>query len=123
MALPEVTEKQHHAFKAPKWQARGNTFLGIGRDETTAVFWVTKETATPLPRLIHSVPPPYGAGTHDAASSGLEVHLADVPPERIEALIREWVAHTPKTLVTESEPAGLYQACWAGDSPSRRHRC
>lgn len=36
-ALPEVTEKQHHLFKVPVWQVRGRTFLGMGRDETTAV--------------------------------------------------------------------------------------
>ncbi|MGH2930028.1 MAG: hypothetical protein ACRDL8_17630, partial [Solirubrobacteraceae bacterium] len=37
MALPDVTERQHFLFKVPAWQVRGKKFLGMGRDETTAV--------------------------------------------------------------------------------------
>lgn len=44
-ALPEVTEKQHFRFEVPLWQVRGRTFLGMGRDETTAVFCITEESA------------------------------------------------------------------------------
>jgi hypothetical protein len=41
MALPEVTEKQHHLFKVPKWQVRGKTFLGMGKDQMTVVLCVS----------------------------------------------------------------------------------
>jgi len=44
-ALPEVTEKEHFRFKVPVWQVRGRTFLGMGRDEGTAVFCVSEESA------------------------------------------------------------------------------
>jgi hypothetical protein len=44
-ALPEVTEKQHFRFKVPVWQVHGRTFLGMGRDATTAVFCITEESA------------------------------------------------------------------------------
>jgi hypothetical protein len=43
--LPEVTEKQHVRLKVPLWQVRGKTFVGMGRDETTAVFCITKEAS------------------------------------------------------------------------------
>jgi hypothetical protein len=45
MALPEVTEKQHHLFKVPVWQVRGRTFVGMGHDEITAVFCIAEESA------------------------------------------------------------------------------
>jgi hypothetical protein len=38
--LPEVTEKQHFRFRVPLWQVGGKTFLGMGRDEGTAVFCI-----------------------------------------------------------------------------------
>jgi hypothetical protein len=44
-AFPEVSEKQHVRFKVPLWQVRGRTFLGMGRDETTAVFCISEESA------------------------------------------------------------------------------
>lgn len=99
-ALPEVTEKQHFRFKVPLWQVRGRTFLGMGRDETTAVFCISEESAN----AAAAADPEHAAAVRrmNAQRSflGLEVRLAGVPPERVEALVREaWVAQAPKTLV------------------------
>ena len=39
-ALPEVTETSHFRFKVPVFQVAGNTFLGMGRHEDTAIFCI-----------------------------------------------------------------------------------
>jgi hypothetical protein len=101
-ALPEVTEKQHFRFKVPVWQVRGKTFLGMGRDETSAVFCVTEDSA----EAAATADPDHAtlARRMDARRSflGLEVRLAGVPAERVEALVREaWAAQAPKTLARQ----------------------
>jgi hypothetical protein len=98
-ALPEVTEKQHFRFNVPVWQVRGRTFLGMGRDETSAIFCVTEDSAEAAAAADpdHAAP----ARRMDARRSflGLEVRLAGVQTERVEALVREaWAAQAPKTL-------------------------
>jgi hypothetical protein len=101
-ALPEVTEKQHFRFKVPLWQVRGRTFLGMGRDETTAVFCISEESAN----AAAAADPEHAAAVRrmDARRSflGLEVRLASVPPELVEALVRAaWVRQAPKMLVKQ----------------------
>jgi hypothetical protein len=101
-ALPEVTEKQHHLFKVPAWQVRGRTFVGMGRDESTAVFLITEESAN----AAAGADPEHAAAVRrkDARRSflGLEVHLAGVPAKRAEAFVREaWATQAPKRLVTQ----------------------
>ena len=93
MSLPEVSEKQHHLFKVPVWQVRGKTFLGMGRDETTVVFCVTEESAD----ASAAADPEHAAGVRrtDTRRSflGLEVRLAGMPSDRIEALCPRGVEH------------------------------
>jgi hypothetical protein len=106
MALPEVTEKRHFRFGVPLWQVRGRTFAGMGRDEATAVFRVTEESAA----AAAAADPGHAAVVRrmDARRSflGLEVRLAGAAAERIEALVREaWTAQAPKTLAAE-HPGG-----------------
>lgn len=101
-ALPEVTEKQHFRFKVPVWQVRGKTFLGMGRDETTAVFCIAEVSAD----AAAAAGPEHAAAVRrmDSRRSflGLEVQLAAVPAKRIEALVLEaWFAHAPKTLIKQ----------------------
>lgn len=101
-ALPEVTEKQHFRFKVPVWQVRGKTFLGMGRDENTAVFCITEESAD----AAAAADSEHAAAVRrrDARRSflGLEVQLAAVPAKRVEALVREaWASKAPKTLVKQ----------------------
>jgi len=88
----------------PLWQVGGKTFLGMGRDETTAVFCVTEESADAAaaadPRNASAV------RRMDARRSflGLEVRLASISKKRIEALVHEaWAAQAPKTWVKERQ--------------------
>lgn len=102
MALPEVSEKQHFRFKVPLWQVRGKTFLGMGRDETTAVFCISEESAEGA----LAAHPQLGAAVRrsDARRSflGLEVQLRGVASERAEALVKEaWATQAPKRLISE----------------------
>jgi hypothetical protein len=99
MALPEVTEKQHFRFKVPLWQVHGRTFLGMGRDQTTAVFCISEESAQT--RAAADPRPAAAVNRMDARRSflGLEVQLANVPADRIEALVLEaWTSQAPKAL-------------------------
>jgi hypothetical protein len=45
MALPEVEETSHFRFHVPVFKIRGRTFLGLGQDQTTAVFCVSEQEA------------------------------------------------------------------------------
>ena len=98
--LPDVTEKMHHLFKVPVWQVCGRTFLGMGPDESTVVFCITEESAN----AVAAAAPEHAIGVRrkDARRSflGLEVRLAGVPVERMEALVRQARAsQAPKRLV------------------------
>ncbi len=99
MALPEVIEKQHHLFKVPVWQVRGRTFVGMGRDESSAVFCIPEDSAA----AAAAADPAHAAAVRrkDARRSflGLEAQLAGLPAQRVEALVREaWAAQAPKRL-------------------------
>lgn len=101
-ALPEVTEKQHFRFKVPLWQVRGKTFVGMGRDETTAVFCISEKSAEE-----HAAADPENTAAvrrMDARRSflGLEVKLGGVSAEEVSDLIEEaWAAQAPKTLAKQ----------------------
>lgn len=100
--LPEVTDKQHHRFKVPVWQVRGKTFLGMGRDQTTAVFCITEASAN----AAAEDDPEHAAAVRrmNAQRSflGLEIQLAGVPARRVQALVREaWVSQAPKSLLRQ----------------------
>lgn len=99
MALPGVTEKAHFRFKVPLWQVQGKTFLGMGPDETTAVFCIvepaadTAAAATPYATVVRRM---------DARRSylGLEVRLGGAPAARVEELVRAaWAAQAPAAVV------------------------
>ena len=81
---------------------RGKTFVGMGRDETTAVFCITKESAD----AAAAADPGHAAAVHrmDArrSFSGLEIRLAGIPAAQVEALVREaWATQAPRTLASE----------------------
>jgi hypothetical protein len=101
-ALPQVTEKQHFRFKVPLWQVRGNTFLGMGTDETTAVFCIAEESANA--RAAADPDNAVAVRRRDARRSflGLEVTLGGVPAELLQTLVREaWSAQAPTALVKQ----------------------
>jgi hypothetical protein len=102
MALPEVTEKQHRLFKVPKWQVRGKTFLGIGKDQMTVVFCVSETDAN----KIAAADPDTCAAVRrqDARKSflGVQVALDSISDERLRSLVEDgWRQQAPKRLVVE----------------------
>ena len=102
MALPEVTEKQHFRFKVPLWQVRGKTFLGLGRDSSTAVFCITEVSA----EAAAAADPEHAIAVRrmDTQQSflGLEVRLNGTPRDRLEELVLEaWSSQAPKMLVKQ----------------------
>lgn len=103
MALPEVEETSHFRFHVPIFKVRGRTFLGMGKDETTAVFCVSEQQADQVaaadPGICEAV------RRRDARRSflGLQVELDSVPAERVRWLVNEaWRQQAPKRLVADS---------------------
>jgi hypothetical protein len=103
-ALPEVQESSHFRFQVPIWKVRDRTFLGMGKDETTAVFCVSEQEANDAAA---ADPVTYEAVRRkDARRSflGLQVQLANVPEECIQSLIEQaWRQQAPKQLLAERD--------------------
>jgi hypothetical protein len=102
MALPEVEETSHFRFHVPVWKVRGKTFLGMGRDERTAVFCIGEQEAQ---RAATAVPASFEAvRRQDARRSflGLQAELSSISPERIRDLAEmAWRHQAPKRLAAE----------------------
>lgn len=100
MALPEADEHLHFRFRVPLWKVRGRTFLGMGADETTAIFCVGEEAAD---RVVVEHPEHASAERRrDAHRSflGLQLHLDAFDDEYVQAMVREaWLARAPRQLV------------------------
>jgi hypothetical protein len=104
MALPEVQETSHFRFHVPVWKVRDRTFLGMGKDETTAVFCVSEQEANDAAA---ADPATYEAVRRkDARRSflGLQVELGNVSEERIRSLVEKaWRQQAPKRLIAERD--------------------
>ncbi len=111
MALPEVAETSHFLFHVPVFKVRGRTFLGMGKDGTTAVFCISEQEANQAaaadPGSCQAV------RRKDARRSflGLQVELDRVPRERVRRLVSQaWREHAPKRLIADHDrsagPAG-----------------
>jgi len=108
-ALPEVEEASHFRFHVPVFKVRGRTFLGMGKDETTAVFCISEQEAD---NAAAADPGSCAAVRRQDASRsflGLQVELASVCGERIRCLVEEaWREQAPKRLAAgrdQSRPA------------------
>ena len=102
MSLPDVTEKEHHLFHVPIWQVHGRTFLGMGRDQTTVVCCITEDAANAAVAADTDHVAAVRRLNAQRSFLGLEVQLAAVPAQRVEAWIREaWTAHAPRALLTQ----------------------
>jgi hypothetical protein len=104
MALPEVEETSHFRFHVPAWKVRGRTFLGKGKDETTAVFCASEQeaddAATADPATCAAV------RRQDARRSflGLQAELGNMPGERIrDSAEKAWRQQAPKRLAAEHD--------------------
>jgi hypothetical protein len=105
MALPEVEETSHFRFHVPIWKVAGRTFLGMGKDETTAVFCISEQEADDAA----AADPATCAALRrqDARRSflGLQAELGNMPREHIAALIEKaWRQQAPKRLAAEHDP-------------------
>jgi hypothetical protein len=107
MALPEVEEASHFRFHTPVFRVRGRAFVGLGKDETTAVFCISEQEAD------HAAAADPGAceavRRRDARRSflGLQVELASLPPQRIRSLVEEaWRQQAPRKLAAERDRSG-----------------
>ncbi len=104
MALPEVGETSHHLFHVPVFKVRGRTFLGMGQDETTAVFCISEQEADSAA----AADPAACAAVRrrDARRSflGLQVELGSVSGDRVRCLVEEaWRQQAPKRLAAERD--------------------
>lgn len=106
-ALPEVEETSHFRFHVPVFKVRGQTFLGMGRDETTAVFCVSERVAD---QAAAADPANYEAVRRlDARRSflGLQVQLDNISPERVQDLVEQsWRQQAPKQLIAKHDLTG-----------------
>jgi hypothetical protein len=103
-ALPEVEETSHFRFHVPVFKVRGRTFLGMGRDETTAVFCISEQQANDAA----AADPAACAAVRrqDARKSflGLQVELRNVSEERIKRLVEEaWCQQAPRRPAAERD--------------------
>jgi hypothetical protein len=105
-ALPEVEETSHGRFRVPVFKVRGRTFVGMGRDETTAVFCLSEPRATdeaaadPATRTAER--------RKDARRSflGLQVVLDGADQDRVRGYVLEaWRQQAPKRLAAAYEAA------------------
>jgi len=102
MTFPEVQETSHFRFHVPIWKVRGKTFLGMGKDETTAVFCVGEQEAADA---VAADPASYAALRRpDARRSflGLQAELGSISWERIaELAVKAWRNQAPRRLAAE----------------------
>ena len=103
-ALPGVEETSHGRFHTPVFKVRGRTFLGIGRDGTTAVFCIGEQRANQEaaadPGACEAV------RRRDARKSflGLQAELGSLPADRVRSLVEEaWREQAPRKLVAERD--------------------
>ncbi len=107
MALPEVEETSHFRFHVPIWKVGGRTFLGMGKDETTAVFCISEQEADDA-----AAADPATWATlrrQDARRSflGLQAQVGNMPREHVRALIEKaWRQQAPKRLAGGHGPGG-----------------
>lgn len=106
MALPEVEETTHFRFRTPVWKVRGRTFLGMGKDQRTAVFCVSEQQAS----AAAAADPASCAAVRrqDSRRSflGLEVVIGNLSRQRIRDLAEmAWHEQAPKRLAAERNRA------------------
>jgi hypothetical protein len=100
MALPEVEETSHFRFHIPVFKIRGRTFLGLGKDQTTAVLRISEQEANQAAAADPGSCQAVRRGDARRSFLGLQVELGRVPAERVQWLvIQAWREQAPKELV------------------------
>ena len=106
-ALPEVEETSHFRFHAPVFKVRGRTFLGLGQDETTAVFCIGEQQANDAAAADPAACAAVRRQDARRTFLGLQVELRKASEERIRHLAEDaWRQQAPKRLVAERDREG-----------------
>jgi hypothetical protein len=83
-------------------RVRGRTFVGLGKDETTAVFCINEQEADHAAAADPGACQAVRRGDARRSFLGLQVELASLPPQRIRPLVEEaWRQQAPKRLAAE----------------------
>lgn len=109
MALPEVEETSHFRFHVPVFKVHGRTFLGLGQDETTAVFCVSEPQADQAAAADPGTCQAVRRGDARRSFLGLQVELASVPAERLQRLVDQaWHEQAPKKLAAAHDRSAAH---------------
>jgi hypothetical protein len=105
LALPEAEETRHGRFGTPVFKVRGRTFLGIGRDERTAVFCISEQQAAAAAAADPGTCSAERRRDAHRSFLGLQVELSQVPAHRVQGLVLDaWRQQAPKRLAAEHDP-------------------
>lgn len=106
-ALPEVEETSHFRFHVPIFKVRGRTFLGMGKNGTTAVFCISEQQAENTAAADPSACEPVRRRDAGRSFLGLQVELGNISEDRIRSLVEDaWRNQAPKQLVAEHDRDG-----------------
>jgi hypothetical protein len=102
LALPEATEEPH--FDMASFRVRGKIFVTVPPDGTCLhVFVDEEETAA----CVAEDPVAFETLRWGKRISGVRVHLAAAPPDRVRELIEDaWRRKAPKRLAAEYQSGG-----------------
>jgi hypothetical protein len=99
MTLPEVEATSHFRFHVPVFKVQGRTFLGLGMDETTAVFCISEQQADHAAAADPAACVAVRRSDARRSFLGLQVDLGSLSAERIRCLVEEaWRQQAPRKL-------------------------
>ena len=98
MSLPSVEERPSYG-KRPGWRVAGRGFVGIWKDESSAVF--VAEDVDEKQALLADSPEKFFTTPHYGGSARLLVRLSAVDVEELRQLVTEsWRQHAPAEMLT-----------------------
>jgi hypothetical protein len=101
VSLPCVEERPSYG-KRPSWRVAGKGFVGIWKDETSAVF--VAEDVAEKEALLAAEPETFFTTPHYGNSARLLVRLDAVDVERLREIVTEsWRQHAPSDVLAEFE--------------------
>jgi hypothetical protein len=104
LALPGVEERTTYG-KRPSWKVEGRGFVGVWKDETSAVFMA--EDRVEKEALIAGAPDKFFTTPHYGDSARLLVRLDAVTPVELRPLVEEsWRQVATPQLIARPEASG-----------------
>jgi hypothetical protein len=98
LSLPGVQEKATYG-RRPSWKVGGRGFVGVWKDETSAVFMA--EDRAEKEALLATAPDKFHTTEHYGDSARLLVRLAEVTVDELRPLVEEsWRQVAPPDLIT-----------------------